>query len=66
MAQAFYFHEQARRRRLPARGSAVQSVSSSLFKLANEFPARADDPEHHHTNDGAAVWRAGLQVQVET
>ncbi len=54
MAQSFYLHEQAARCRRLARDSIDPVLRDSLFKLADEYAARAKATE----DGGTAVRRA--------
>jgi hypothetical protein len=56
MAQSFYLVEQAERCRRLARDSTDPVLRDSLFKLADEYAARASAQEE---NEAPAVWRAG-------
>ena len=57
MAQSFHLHEQAERCRRLARDSIDPMLRESLFKLADEYAARASAGE----NDDTAGWRASPQ-----
>jgi hypothetical protein len=54
MAQYFHLREQAERCRRLARDSIDPALQDSLFKLADEYAARASAEE----NEDTAVWRA--------
>jgi len=54
MAQSFYLLEQAERCRRLARDSTDPVLRDSLFKLAEEYAARASAEE----NEDTPVWRA--------
>jgi hypothetical protein len=54
MAQSFYLLEQAERCRRLARDSTDPVLRDSLFKLAEDYAARASAEE----NQDAAVWQA--------
>jgi hypothetical protein len=54
MAQSFHLREQAERCRRLARDSTDPVLRGSLFKLADEYAARAGAEE----NEDTAVWRA--------
>jgi hypothetical protein len=55
MAESFHLREQAERCRRLARESTDLNLRDSLFRLAEEYTARASAQE----NDDTAVWRAG-------
>jgi hypothetical protein len=55
MAQPFHFHEQAERCRRLARDSTDPVLRDSLFRLADEYTARAAAQE----DEAPAVWQAG-------
>jgi hypothetical protein len=59
MAQSFYLREQAERCRRLASDAADPMLRHGLFKLADEFAARADAAE----NDDMAVWPTRPQRQ---
>ena len=55
MAQSFYLREQAGHCRRLARDSTDPDVRDGLFRLADEYTAKADAQE----NAEGAVWQAG-------